>query len=327
MPTLLAKNLQKLKDAAIRNGFGAAMAEIGSDPKVVALSADLSESLALGEFKEQYPERYVEVGIAEQNMIGVAAGLGLEGMIPFACTFACFQPMRNLDQIRTSVCIQNANVKMISSHAGFSFPGDGIQIQALEDIAIMRALPNTVVLIPADALQARELTLQAYKHIGPTYLRLGRSSVPSFGFSDLVDKELLTETEIGKAQLLRQGSDAAIIACGYMVENALQAAELLKAEGVYVSVINMHTIKPLDTATLAEVALHHKKIITVEEHQLNGGLGSAVAEFLATQSGSPKLTMIGVNDSFGDTAADVEWLWQKHGLMPDQIAKVILNEQ
>lgn len=324
---MLNKTLQKLKDAAIRNGFGAAMLDLGSKKDVVALSADLSESLALNDFKQNYPEKYIEVGISEQNMAGVAAGLALEGMVPFSCTFAAFQPMRNLDQIRTSICIQNANVKMISSHAGFSFPGDGIQIQVLEDLAIMRSLPNTTVLVAADALQARELTLQAYNHQGPVYLRLGRSPVTSIEFNDLVDKDLLAPVKIGKAQLLRQGSDAAIIACGYMVNNALLAAEMLKEQGVYVSVVNMHTIKPLDIEALEEIAANHRKIITVEEHQIHGGLGSAVAEFLAQSSNPPKLKIIGVADSFGDTAKNIDTLWKTHGLTASQIAQAVLNEQ
>lgn len=324
---MVTKTLQKLKDAAIRAGFGAAMLELGSNKDVVALSADLSESLALNDFKQNYPEKYIEVGIAEQNMIGVAAGLALEGMVPFSCTFAAFQPMRNLDQIRTSVCIQNANVKMISSHAGFSFPGDGIQIQVLEDIAIMRSLPNMVVLVAADALQARELALQAYQHKGPVYLRLGRSPTPSIESSNLIDKDLIAPLEIGKAQLLKQGSDAAIIACGYMVNNALLAAEMLQKQGIYVSVVNMHTIKPLDTEALKEIAANHRKIITVEEHQVNGGLGSAVAEFLAQTPNSPKLKIIGVEDSFGDTAKSIDYLWQKHGLTAGQIAQAVINEQ
>lgn len=322
----IPKQLQKLKDASVREGFGAAMVELGSKPEIVALSADLSESLKLDAFKDKYPDKYIEVGIAEQNMAGVATGLALEGMIPFSCTFASFQPMRNLDQIRSSICITNANVKLVSSHAAFSFPGDGVQIQALEDIAIMRTLPNMTVLVPADAFQARELTLQAASHVGPVYLRLGRANVPSISLNPLTDQELFTPTQMGKGQILRQGGDATIIACGYMVNNALKAAEILQEQGMYVGVVNMHTIKPIDVELIKEISQHTRRIITIEEHQTIGGLGGAVAEVLATLTNSPKLTMIGVNDSFGDTARDVEWLWQQHGLTPEQIAATIIHE-
>jgi transketolase len=318
---------KKLIDAAIRDGFGKGIADLAAqDPHVLALTADLSESLKLEHFIEKYPERFIEVGIAEQNMAGIAAGLALEGFIPFACTFACFQPMRNLDQIRTSICIMNANVKLISSHAGFSFPGDGVQIQALEDIAITRTLPNMTVVVPADAEQAYALTQQIAKVAGPVYMRLGRAATPTLSQSDLIDTDIYNPIQLGKAQILQRGGDAMIIANGYMVHNALLAAQLLKERGFYVGVVNMHTIKPLDKETIVEVAQHTGHIFTVEEHQVNGGLGSAVAEVLATlPTARSQLHIVGVEDSFGDTAKDLNYLWKQHGLDAESIALRILN--
>lgn len=314
------------QNIAMRDGFGKGLLELGAhNPKVVALTADLGESLKMNGFSEKYPQRFFEIGIAEQNMAGIAAGLALEGYIPFAGTFSCFQPMRNLDQVRTSICIMNANVKLVSSHGSFSFPADGVQIQAFEDVAIMRTLPNMRVLVPADWQQAQLMTQWAAELDGPVYLRIGRSAASVLSESDLIDKNVFTQPEFGRAQWLRRGGDAAIVATGYMVANALEAASQLAEEGIHVSVLNMHTIKPLDIDTIVELSNYTKHIFTVEELQVAGGLGGAVAEVLAQQPSHARLKMIGIEDKFGDTASTQAELWELHGLMPQQIAQTVRN--
>jgi transketolase len=307
--------INQLTNKPIRDGFGTGLLKLGAtNPKVLALTADLRESVRMHHFAEKYPEHFFELGIAEQNMAAVAAGLGLEGMIPFIGTFACFQPYRNLDQIRTSICIMNSNVKIVSSHAGFSYPADGIQIQALEDVGIMRLLPNMTVIVPADAAQAESLTLQAADYFGPVYLRLGRSETPNVSDEDPI---------LGKAQVIKKGGDVTIIACGYMVNQALLAAEQLAEANIHARVINMHTIKPLDAEAVIAAAHETKAIITIEEHQITGGLGSAVAECLAAVNIHTKLKMLGVHDAFGDTAETVEQLWALHGLDVDSIVAAV----
>lgn len=302
---------------SIRDGFGAGLSKLGEiNPKVLALTADLGESVRMQEFAGKYPERFVEMGIAEQNMAAVAAGLALEGYIPFTGSFASFQPYRNLDQIRTSICIMNANVKLVSSHAGFSYPADGVQIQALEDVAVMRVLPNMTVVVPADAKQAESLTMQIADHVGPVYLRIGRAETPELSGP---------EVTLGKAQLLRQGSDLTLIACGYMVSQALQVADTLAKQGMQVRVLNIHTIKPIDRDAVLAAAHETKSIVTIEEHQITGGLGAAVAECLADGGVAAKLKIIGVRDVFGDTAQTIDQLWTRYGLDSDSILQQILS--
>lgn len=304
------------KQEAIRDGFGKALLKLGEQNKdVVAMTADLGSSVRMQDFAAEYPERFFQIGIAEQNMAGIAAGLALSGKIPFAGSFACFQPMRNLDQIRSSISIMNANVKLVSSHAGFSHAQDGVQIQVLEDLAVMRALPNMNVVVPADAEQAEQLTAQIAEMEGPAYLRLGRSKTDKISDSNLIDPEVFTPVEFGKAQFLTRGSDAVIIANGYMVNQALQVVKELKQQLDYhLSVLNLHTLKPLDKETIKEAAETIGKVITIEEHQKIGGLGSAVAELLTESQVNVQQKIIGVDDTFGETAAKPVELWEKYGL-------------
>lgn len=310
---------QETKKQATRDGFGKALLELGENKKVVALSADLGHSLAMTEFIKKFPDQFVQTGIAEQNMAGVAAGLALEGLIPFMGSFASFQPMRNLDQIRTSICMMNANVKIISSHAGFSYGGDGIQIQALEDIAIMRALPNMQVFVPADAQQAYELTLEMAKHDGPQYLRLGRAPTIALQDHPAVDPDFFSPARPAQAQLLRGGTDAVIFACGQMVFTALDAALDLAADGIHAQVVNLHTVKPLDTATLLESISICKRFVTVEEHQLAGGMGSAVLEEISDKGLTFSHRAVAVRDQFGETARSNQELYDSRGLSKQNI--------
>lgn len=300
---------------ATRDGFGEGMLVLGEqDPNVVALCADLTDSCRLVKFEEQYPERFVEVGVAEQNMIGMAAGLALSGKIPFACSFAVFSPGRTWDQIRVSVCYTQANVKIGGHHTGLTVGEDGATHQALEDIAIMRVLPHMTVLVPADANQAKQMTLAAAKHVGPVYMRFNREKTPVFTSAD-------EPFEIGKAAVLREGSDVTIIACGIPVYESLQAAEQLAKDGIQAEVINCSSIKPLDEATIVNSAKKTGKVITVEEHQVNGGLGGAIAELLSEKQPT-KLLRIGMNDQFGESGTAKELL-DKYGLSVEKLAKRI----
>lgn len=298
---------------ALREGFGEGVIEAARrSSKVWALSADLTSSNKLEAFRERYPERFVEVGVAEQNLIGLAAGLARVGKIPFAASFAVFSPGRSWDQLRVSVCYSNANVKLYGGHAGISVGEDGATHQALEDIAITRALPNMTVIVPADAAQMKAATLAAAKHKGPIYLRGGRPKLPQI-------TDTHKEFTIGKADVLRRGSDVTIIACGLMVAEALDAAERLAREGVCAEVINMHTIKPLDVQSLLRSARKTGRVVTAEEHQIIGGLGSAVSEALGERCPVP-IVRVGVKDRFGESG---EWraLLKKYGLTSAEIVK------
>lgn len=281
---------------------------------MVVLSADLTESTRTLEFSKRYPERFVEAGVAEQNMAGMAAGLAMEGKIPFVSSFAVFSPGRNWDQIRVSICYSNANVKIAGSHTGLTTGGDGATHQALEDIAITRCLPNMVVLAPCDAVETKKATLAAARHSGPVYIRFAREKTP------VVTTEA-TPFEIGKAQVFREGSDATIIACGTMVYLALEAAEELAGAGVSVRVVNNPSIKPLDVEVIVAAAKETGAIVTCEEHQVCGGLGGAVAEAVSTRFPVP-MEIVGIGDTFGESGEPQE-LWRKYGLTVERVAGAV----
>ncbi|KKU09820.1 MAG: hypothetical protein UX12_C0001G0016, partial [Candidatus Collierbacteria bacterium GW2011_GWC1_45_47] len=279
--------------------------------KVVALCADLRESVRVEGFSKAYPDRYIEVGVAEQNMIGIAAGLALEGFIPFAASYAVFSPGRSWDQIRVSVAYTHSNVKIVGGHAGISVGPDGATHQAMEDIAMMRVLPNMIVVVPCDAEQTKKATLALADYKGPAYLRLTRSKTAMF-------TNRSTPFEIGKAQILRTGKQLTIVGCGPVLYSALMAAEELKEE-IDIEVINMHTIKPLDADALIRSAKKTGKVLTIEEHQVNGGLGGAVAEVLAEQAPT-KMLRLGMNDAFGESG-DSDELMTKYGLDKDGVVR------
>ncbi len=289
-----------------RSGFGAGLHEAGkADPRVVALTADLKGSLKMDAFAADFPERFIQCGIAEANMVGVAAGLAITGKVPFAGSFAEFITGRVYDQIRQEVAYGNTNVKLASSHAGITLGEDGATHQTMEDIALMRALPNMVVINPCDYNQTKAATIAAAKYEGPVYLRFGRPSVPNFTDPD-------EEFIIGKAYVLNEGKDVTLVACGHLVWEALQAAEALEAEGICAEVINVATIKPLDEDTLVSSVLKTKAMVVAEEHNCGGGLGELVAGVLARRAPAP-IEMINGGDRFGQTGTPAE-LMAAYGL-------------
>ena len=300
-----------------RNGYGEGLVLAGElDERVVALCADLTESTRTLAFAEKFPNRFIQVGVAEQNLVTVAAGMALGGKIPFTTSYATFSPGRNWEQIRTTICYNDVPVKIIGSHAGISVGPDGATHQALEDIAIMRALPNMVVISPTDWIEAKKATLAIAKNGKPSYLRLSRDKVPVITTED-------TPFEIGKAEIYREGKDVAIIACGQEVYRALQAAKEMELQKISVRVINCHTIKPLDNATILKAAQDCGAIVTVEEHQINGGLGGAVAEVLSQNFPVP-LKIIGIEDKFGESGEPNELL-NKFGLTVEAIKKAVTH--
>jgi transketolase len=289
-----------------RNGFGDGLVEAGKrDEQVVALSADLTESTRILPFAEMFPKRFVQVGIAEQNMASVASGMAAMGKIPFIASYAMFSPGRNWEQIRTTIAYNNVNVKIIGAHAGISVGPDGATHQALEDIGLMRLIPNMVVIAPCDAIEARKATLVAAKHNGPVYIRIARSDTPIVTTDD-------SPFVLGKAELLynkKEGTEKSvgIVVTGTLAHTALMAAVELEASGVGASVLHMATVKPLDEAALISLAQTHDALITVEEHQIQGGLGGAVAEALSS-SHPIKITRLGINDQFGQSGEPEELL-------------------
>lgn len=297
-----------------RSGFGKGLLELGrNNPDVVALCADLTGSLKMDAFEKEFPERFFQAGIAEANMISVAAGMTIGGKIPFTGTFANFSTGRVYDQIRQSVAYSDKNVKICASHAGLTLGEDGATHQILEDIGMMRMLPNMTVVVPCDYNQTRLATLAIADWHGPVYLRFGRPKV-----------EIFTPAEdatfqIGKAQLLIEGADVSIIACGHMVWKAVQAAEALAAEGISAEVINMHTIKPLDEAAILASAGKTRAVVTAEEHNKYGGLGEAVAHVLATKLPTHQ-EFVATNDTFGESGTPDE-LMTKYGLDTIDIIK------
>lgn len=288
-----------------RSGFGEGLRILGeTNPDVVALCADLTGSLKMDAFQKNHPDRFFQIGIAEANMIGIAAGMTIGGKIPFTGTFANFSTSRVYDQIRQSIAYSRKNVKICASHAGLTLGEDGATHQVLEDIGMMRMLPNMTVVVPADYNQTLQATLAIAAWDGPVYLRFGRPSVPIFTPEDAV-------FQIGKADLLVQGTDVTIIACGHMVWKALEAQVQLAEKGISAEVINMHTIKPLDTEAILSSVAKTGCVVTAEEHMMNGGLGDAVAQVLAKSSPAPQ-EFVAVNDTFGESGTPNELLKKYH---------------
>lgn len=305
----------KLGEKDTRSGFGDGLTELGrTNPNVVALCADLAGSLKMDTFIQENPDRYIQVGIAEANMIGIAAGLTVGGKIPFAGTFANFATGRVYDQIRQSVAYAGKNVKICASHAGLTLGEDGATHQILEDIGLMKMLPGMTVICPADYNQTKQATLAIAAHEGPVYLRFGRPKWPVFIPEN-------SPFEIGKAQLLRAGSDVSVFATGHMVWLALQAAEELASQGVSLEVVNIHTIKPLDREAIISSIRKTGKAVTCEEHNILGGLGESVAAVIAEEF-PVKMKRVGVNDSFGESGTP-DQLLEKYGLSVEGIKTAV----
>lgn len=301
---------------ATREAYGKALAKLGKiNNKVVVLDADLSKSTKTAVFQKDFPDRFFNMGIAEQNMMGTAAGFATSGKIPFASTFAMFATGRAFEIVRNSICYPSLNVKICATHAGLTVGEDGASHQALEDLACMRVLPNMIVLNPADAVSTEKAIFAAAKHDGPVYVRLGRLAVPT------LYEEGELNFEIGKGILLKDGKDATIIGTGVMVAEAITAGEILEKEGIKVRVIDMHTIKPIDKEIIIRAAEETGAIVTAEEHNIIGGLGSAVAEVLSENKPTP-LRRIGVRDTFGESGKPDE-LMEKYGLTAAHIAEAI----
>ncbi len=308
-------NLSNVKKVPTRNGFGDGLLIAGERNKdVVALCADLTESTRVQAFAEKFPERFVQIGVAEQNMATVASGMAAAGKIPFIASYAMFSPGRNWEQIRTTIAYNDRNVKIAGAHAGISVGPDGATHQALEDISIMRVMPNMTVLVPCDAIEARKITIAAAQHHGPVYFRFAREKTPVFTTDE-------TPFSIGKAVVFRDGNDAAIVACGPLVYEALLAAETLSKENINCTVINSPSIKPLDGATIVGAAKRCGAVVTAEEAQYVGGLGGAVAELLSEAHPVP-IKRVGVKDHFGESG-EAEELLTKFGLRAVDIIKAV----
>ena len=301
-----------MANIATRDAYGEALAELGAiNDKVVVLDADLSKSTKTNDFKKVYPERFFNLGIAEQNLLGTAAGFAAAGKIPFASSFAVFAVGRAYDQIRNSIAYPNLNVKIAATHAGLTVGEDGGSHQMLEDIALMRAVPNMTVIVPADGVETKQVVMAAAEHQGPVYIRLGRPKVPVLLGDDY-------KFEIGKGVVLKEGTDVTLIGSGIMVSKAMEAAELLAADGISAAVVNISTIKPLDNALITEMAQKTGAVVTAEEHNIYGGLGSAVAEVLVETCPVP-MARVGVEDKFGESGLPDELL-EKYGLTAANIA-------
>jgi transketolase len=305
--------MEILDNKDTRSGFGQGLLELGREnPDVVALCADLTGSLKMDAFEKEFPDRFFQVGIAEANMIGLAAGMTIGGKIPFTGTFANFSTGRVYDQIRQSVAYSGKNVKICASHAGITLGEDGATHQILEDIGMMRMLPNMTVVVPADYNQTKQATKAIALHNGPVYLRFGRPVMPVFTAPDKV-------FEIGKADLLQEGTDVTIIACGHLVWKSIEAAQKLNAQGISVELINMHTIKPLDEEAILKSVAKTKCVVTAEEHMANGGLGDAVAQVLASKLPTPQ-EYVAVKDTFGESGKPME-LMTKYGIDCDNVVE------
>lgn len=292
-----------------RNGFGRGLIEAGKrNEQVVALCADLSESTRVLEFKKHFPDRFIQMGVSEQSLAAIASGMALAGKIPFIASYAAFSPGRNWEQIRTTGCLQNVNLKIAGAHAGVSVGPDGATHQMTEDIALMRVLPNMTVLVPCDAIEAEKATIAAAEIDGPVYIRLGREATPIFTTQK-------SPFEVGRAQVLTKGNDVAIIACGPLVYEALKAARDLEKSGIKVRVINCASIKPMDNATIVKAAKECGAIVTVEEAQIAGGLGGAICELLSQEHPTPVIR-IGMHDEFGQSGTPTELLEHYHLTAP-----------
>ncbi|MDC3351897.1 transketolase family protein [Crocinitomicaceae bacterium] len=312
--------IQDHKDT--RSGFGAGLSELGkTNENVVALCADLTGSLKMNAFEDAHPDRFFQVGIAEANMIGIAAGLTIGGKIPFTGTFANFSTGRVYDQIRQSVAYSNKNVKICASHAGLTLGEDGATHQILEDIGLMKMLPNMTVISPCDYNETKAATIAIAEHDGPVYLRFGRPKVPNFTDPN-------KKFEIGKADVLREGKDVTIIATGHLVWKAIEASQILLEKGINPEIINIHTIKPLDEKAVLASVSKTKCVVTAEEHMMNGGLGDSISQLLARKAPSP-LEMVAVNDTFGESGKGDELMAKYNIDTPDVVAaaeKVILRK-
>ena len=298
-----------------RSGFGAGLTELGkTNDNVVALCADLTGSLKMNDFKDNHPNRFFQVGIAEANMMGIAAGLTIGGKIPFTGTFANFSTSRVYDQIRQSIAYSNKNVKICASHAGVTLGEDGATHQVLEDIGMMKMLPHMTVINTCDYNQTKAATLAIADHIGPVYLRFGRPKVPNFTKEN-------QDFIIGKAVHLKEGNDVTIIATGHLVWEALEAGKKLNDQNISTDIINIHTIKPLDKEAILKSVKKTKCVVTAEEHMLNGGLGDSIAQLLSSELPTP-LEMVGVNDTFGESGTPRQ-LMEKYGLTSSDIINAV----
>jgi transketolase len=300
-----------------RSGFGEGLAELGrTNPNVVALCADLTGSLKMDAFLKENPDRFFQIGIAEANMMGIAAGMTIGGKIPFTGTFANFSTGRVYDQIRQSIAYSQKNVKICASHAGLTLGEDGATHQILEDIGMMRMLPNMTVIVPADFNQTKQATIAIADHQGPVYLRFGRPVMPIFIKPD-------APFIIGKADVIKEGNDVTIIACGHLVWKSIEAIKTLEERGISVELINMHTIKPLDEAAILASVAKTKCVVSAEEHMMNGGLGEAISQVLSRNLPVPQ-EFVGVNDSFGESGAPME-LMTKYGIDTENIISAALK--
>jgi transketolase len=297
--------------AATRDAFGEAIVRVGHDERIVVLTGDLRDSTRTEDFAAKYPDRFIECGIAESNMLGIASGLAMSGKVPWACSFSCFVTGR-FETIRLSVAYQETNVRMVGTHSGIGVGEDGYSQMSLEDIAMLRALPNVAVINPADAVETERAVEYLVDHEGPAFLRLTRQKVSDVNGADY-------RFEFGKAVQLRDGSDAAIMATGAAVGEAAKAAEALDGEGISTRVLNVHTIQPLDEDAVLRAAVDCRAIVTVEDHSARGGLGGAVAETLAQRDGGARLHVIGMR-TFGESGTSEE-LYEKYGLSADRIAE------